>query len=157
MAKRLYVAYGSNLNLEQMRWRCPDAKPIGAGIITGYELLFKGSQTGSYLTIEKADGSDVPVGVFEVSEDDEQALDRYEGYPVFYYKKEMVIPIKSFKTGKVSYRKVFVYIMKEERLVGIPSKLYMNTCLEGYRYFDFDTGYLKEALERSIDRIMMGA
>ena len=32
MAK-LYVAYGSNLNKEQMRYRCPTAKFVGTGII----------------------------------------------------------------------------------------------------------------------------
>ena len=42
MAK-LYVAYGSNLNKEQMRYRCPTAKFVGTGIIEGYELQFKGS------------------------------------------------------------------------------------------------------------------
>lgn len=36
MAK-LYVAYGSNLNKEQMRYRCPAAKFVGTGIIEGYE------------------------------------------------------------------------------------------------------------------------
>ena len=35
MAK-LYVAYGSNLNKEQMRYRCPTAKFVGTGIIEGY-------------------------------------------------------------------------------------------------------------------------
>ena len=38
MAK-LYVAYGSNLNKEQMRYRCPTAKFVGTGIIEGYDCL----------------------------------------------------------------------------------------------------------------------
>ena len=61
MMKRYYIAYGSNLNVPQMRWRCPDARIIGTGEIRDYELLFKGSMTGSYLTIEKAEGESVPV------------------------------------------------------------------------------------------------
>ena len=67
--KRYYLAYGSNLNLEQMSYRCPDAKCIGTARLLGYELLFKGSKTGAYLTIEKAKryNSFVPVGVFEFS------------------------------------------------------------------------------------------
>ena len=28
---RLYIAYGSNLNLPQMEYRCPTAKVVGAG------------------------------------------------------------------------------------------------------------------------------
>lgn len=79
--KRYYAAYGSNLNLEQMKWRCPDAKVIGTAVIEGYELLFKGSKTGSYLTIEPDVKNQVPVGIFEVSKADENSLDRYEGFP----------------------------------------------------------------------------
>ena len=35
MSKRLYVAYGSNLNFEQMKHRCPTAKLYDTGIIEG--------------------------------------------------------------------------------------------------------------------------
>ena len=32
---KLYVAYGSNLNKEQMSHRCPDAKPVYTGFASG--------------------------------------------------------------------------------------------------------------------------
>ena len=48
---KYYLAYGSNLNVRQMMHRCPGAKPVGKMVLEGYELLFKGSKTGSYLTI----------------------------------------------------------------------------------------------------------
>ena len=83
MEKRYYIAYGSNLNVRQMMMRCPTARLIGTSVIKDYRLMFKGSQTGSYLTIEQSLGSEVPVGVWAVSEADERALDRYEGYPNF--------------------------------------------------------------------------
>ena len=53
MEKRYYIAYGSNLNVRQMRMRCPSARIIGTSVLKDYELLFKGSKTGSYLTVEK--------------------------------------------------------------------------------------------------------
>ena len=59
MNKRYYIAYGSNLNVRQMRMRCPTARRIGTSELKGYELLFKGSKTGSYLTVEKRPGSSV--------------------------------------------------------------------------------------------------
>jgi len=86
MEKRYYIAYGSNLNIYQMRFRCPGAKIIGTSKLDGYRLLFKGSQSGSYLTVEKEQGYSVPVAVWAVTEHDEANLDRYEGYPTFYYK-----------------------------------------------------------------------
>ena len=45
--KRYYIAYGSNLNVGQMRMRCPHATILGTANLKGWELLFKGSKTGS--------------------------------------------------------------------------------------------------------------
>ena len=145
MEKRYYIAYGSNLNVRQMRWRCPGARIIGTSELKDYRLLFKGSKTGSYLTVEPKHGCTVPVAVWEVTVRYEQALDRYEGFPDFYYKKELVLPIKDIRTGKVRNRRVFVYIMHENRKVGVPSLGYLHTCLEGYRDFGFDETLLIQA------------
>ena len=142
--KRYYLAYGSNLNLTQMRWRCPDARVLGTAEIADYRLLFKGSKTGSYLTIEKKKGGKVPVGIWQVSEQHEKALDRYEGFPVFYYKKE--IPI-------TEGRKAFVYIMHEDRPFAIPSKFYVDVCRIGYQDFGFDETYLFKALKKSKETV----
>lgn len=57
-----------------MKFRCPGAKVVGKSVIKNYELLYKGSKTGSYLTIEKKNGSVVPVAVWEVTADDEKDL-----------------------------------------------------------------------------------
>ena len=111
MEKRYYIAYGSNLNVRQMIRRCPEARVIGTGTLEGWELLFKGSKTGSYLTIEQSPDGLVPVAVWEVSERDERNLDVYEGYPNFYYKKEMTIHFRGIKTGRIRKRRVFGYIM----------------------------------------------
>ena len=149
MSKRYYIAYGSNINIPQMRMRCPGARIIGTSVIEDYQLLFKGSKTGSYLTIEPMEGAEVPVVIWEVTESDEKALDRYEGYPNFYYKKEMTLDIKGIRTGKVRRRDAFAYIMHEERELGIPSWYYVNTCLDGYRAFGFDEKYLFDAIRIS--------
>ncbi len=145
MEKRYYIAYGSNLNIPQMRMRCPGARIIGTSVVEGYRLLFKGSMTGSYLTIEPQEGASVPVAAWEVSGENEVALDRYEGFPAFYYKKEMVLPIKGIRSGKVRRRKAFVYIMHEDRPLGLPSEYYLATCLQGYRSFGFDEAFLRQA------------
>ncbi len=145
MEKRYYIAYGSNLNVRQMRMRCPSARRIGTAELKDYELLFKGSKTGSYLTVEKKLDSSVPVGVWEVTPADEKALDRYEGFPNFYYKMELTLPIKGIRTGKIRKRRVFVYIMHENRPIGIPSISYMQTCIQGYEDFGFDWVALLDA------------
>ena len=146
MNKKYYIAYGSNLNLPQMRMRCPNARIIGTSVINDYQLLFKGSKTGSYLTIEPKEGGKVPVAVWEVSSRDEQSLDHYEGYPTFYYKKTMTLDVKGIRTGRIRRKETFVYIMHEERKLGNPSIYYVRTCLDGYLAFGFDENYIFNAL-----------
>lgn len=143
--KRYYLAYGSNLNVAQMKKRCPAARPIGTGNINGYELLFKGSKTGSYLTIEPKENSKVPVAVWEVTAADKRNLDLYEGYPRFYYKKDCKITFKNAESGKRRTVNAFVYIMHEDRPIGIPTMYYMKTCVEGYKDFGMDEAILWEA------------
>ena len=37
--KRYYIAYGSNLDIQQMRWRCPNARVIGISAIPDYDFV----------------------------------------------------------------------------------------------------------------------
>ena len=149
--KRYYIAYGSNLNTMQMRWRCPGAIVMGTAELKDWRLVFKGSKTGSYLTIEPKRGEYVPVAVWEVSERDEENLDRYEGFPNFYYKKDFELDITGIRTGKIRHRRAFAYIMHEDRPLGEPSNYYLRVCAQGYRFFNFDTGRLIQAVNDSME------
>ena len=80
--KKYYIAYGSNLSVEQMSQRCPDARIVGQAVLEGWELAFKGCAT-----ILPNKEKNTPVLVWEISERDEGNLDLYEGYPN-YYRKE---------------------------------------------------------------------
>lgn len=151
MKKRYYIAYGSNLNIDQMRYRCPGSKVVGTSVIPDFQLLFKGSKSGAYLTIEPKKGAKVPVAVWEVTADDEFSLDRYEGCPDFYYKTEVEIPVIGIRDRKVRKLKAFIYIMHEEREIGIPSQRYVDVCLEGYENFGFDENFIYEALNISLE------
>ena len=82
--QRLYIAYGSNLNLEQMAFRCPTAKVVGKSELKDYELLFRGGRRGAVATVEPKAGSTVPVLIWEIQNRDEASLDLYEGYPSFW-------------------------------------------------------------------------
>lgn len=157
MRKKLYLAYGSNMSEEQMAYRCPDAELIGRAVIQDYELLFKGSKTGSYATIERSKDNYVPVLVWEISERDERSLDLYEGYPKFYYKKQMIVEVKSFgSNGPIpSYGKhrAMVYIMDETRSLGIPSARYYDVLEEAYKKFGFAKSILEQGLAKSCNHI----
>ncbi len=150
---KYYLAYGSNLSVEQMLHRCPQAVYVGTGEIKGYRLLFRGSLTGSYLTIEKKRNRSVPVVIWKVSEEDEETLDRYEGYPRFYRKEEMQVEVKSLIDGTpIGTVPAFVYLMDETRPLGRPTVFYLRVCEEGYERFGFDEAILKRAIRESISR-----
>ena len=59
---RFYIAYGSNLNIEQMARRCPTAEIVGTAFLRNWRLMFRGKNT-AVATVEKHDGSQVPVYV----------------------------------------------------------------------------------------------
>lgn len=142
MANKYYVAYGSNLNLEQMARRCPMAKVVGCGKITDYKLTFR-----RVATIEPVKGAVTPVGVWEVSPTDERALDIYEGYPHLYRKETIDVELSN---GTVV--KAMVYIMNYGE-PALPPNEYYRTILEGYRDVGLDEKYLQEALNDTKKRI----
>jgi len=148
MKKQLNVAYGSNLNLEQMAMRCPTAKIEGKGILKGYRLLFKGREDSAYCTIEKKRGGKVPVVIWELEPEDEKALDFYEGYPRFYEKEDVKVTLEN---GRVIM--AMVYIMTDKVLnrihLNLPSKSYLHTVREGYRRAGFDEKFVEDALKVS--------
>ena len=153
-----YLAYGGNLSVRQMLERCPDAIYVGTAELKGWRLLFKGSQSGSYLTIEKKKGRKVPVLVWKVSKRDEKKLDVYEGFPRLYQKEEMQAELHNLADGApIGIVKAFIYIMDENRRTGQPSDWYYLTCEEGYLRFGFDTAILKKAYEESTGKKRGGA
>ena len=151
--KKYYIAYGSNLNFHQMKRRCPYAYFVGKTTLKGYELVFKISKTGAYLTIQPSKTGEVPVAIWRVTEADEERLDCYEGYPTYYEKKEFELQYKGTLTGLKRTVTAFAYIMRSDRPVGVPSSLYFATCLLGYDMLNFDRNLLYEARERSMQLV----
>ena len=145
MAKKYYIAYGSNLSVEQMADRCPDAKVVGTAILYGWQLLFKGCAT-----IEPNPEKSTPVLVWEISERDEQRLDRYEGFPSFYYKKDLEVETFPMDGGEPVMLTAMVYIMDEKHTCGMPSPYYYKVLKDGYEAFHFPKHVLKQALKDSI-------
>lgn len=140
--EKYYIAYGSNLNIEQMAYRCPNARPLWSGMLRDYELFYAGSRSGNYATIRKQNGCSVPIGVWAISEEDEEALDRYEGYPVFYYKKEIGFKIDG------EQKTAIVYIMRQDAIEGQPTRWYEAVVRQGYRDFGLDEKYLDASLKQ---------
>jgi len=136
---KYYLAYGSNLNKEQMAHRCPGAKAVGTSTIQDYQLIFR----RGYLTIEKAEGKTVPVGIWAITEKDERALDRYEGYPKFYRKEVFPVTIGEKES------QALVYIMQDGFVEAAPTDNYFYTVYMGYDDFRMSKKPLVDAYERA--------
>ena len=136
-----YIAYGSNLNLGQMARRCPSAKVLGVSYLKDYKLTFR-----RVATIEECKGSVVPVGIWEIDDLSERALDIYEGFPHLYRKEIFNIELN----GKPE--QAMVYIMNNGE-PALPSEQYYNVIKQGYHDVGLDTAYLEEALKDTYDRM----
>lgn len=137
---KLYIAYGSNLNLHQMAFRCPSASIYAKGILMNWELLFRGTKGNAHATIKRKKGASVSVLVWNIQPEDENRLDFYEGYPKYYFKKDIMVEIQGKK------KKAMVYIMDESRAPGAPSAQYVHIITQGYLDNGFDTEILADCL-----------
>ena len=84
--KQLYIAYGSNINLEQMAYRCPHSSVVGNSEIKDYELEFRG-----VATIVPKENASVPVLIWKLDERDLPTLNQYEGGLGFTGRKKWIL------------------------------------------------------------------
>lgn len=134
----IYIAYGSNMNIEQMSRRCPNAKPIGKYVLKNYKLEFRG-----VANIIKCEGAETPVALWLITENCEKSLDRYEGYPHLYRKEYIRLKIKD----KLAIGMVYVMNKRE---VSPPSDYYYEVIEQGYNDFNIDTAPLERARIESL-------
>lgn len=143
--KKYYLAYGSNLNIKQMKSICPYSKLVGKSLIPNYRLVFKGTNNHGYLTIEKSESSIVPIGIYEITNYDEHQLDLYENFPVLYLKENISV----YLDGKII--EGIIYIMNPYYSYELPNMEYIKICKEGYNNFGFNPNILSQALKTTID------
>lgn len=135
----LYAAYGSNISLFQMKYRCPNSKVFCKGVLHDWKLVFK-----YHADIVRCKGSEVPVLVWDITDKDRDNLDFYEGYPHYYETKLVSVSAEDGKEFAA-----FVYIMNKDNNepISMPSKYYFNGILEGYVENNMNVDYLYDALD----------
>ena len=141
MNSRLFAAYGTGVNRAEMTKHCPTAMLIGTTELKNYRIAFRGSKAGALATIEKAKGGSVPALLWEISPQDEAALDRWIGVPELYRKTA----IKVRRDGTLA--DALIYILNSGKPQNKPSAFYYSTLLEGYIAAGFDTTILKSAVQ----------
>ena len=150
MEENLYFAYGSNLDLEQMAQRCPDAEIVGPVRLENYELRFRGN---GFATVTPKKGGVVYGLVWKITPNCEQSLDRYEGYPRHYTKE--TVTVKDAAGAEIP---VMVYIMAEPycRQPALPSPYYYRVLQRGFEANGLPVESLQAAWSRTIDEVWSG-
>lgn len=137
----IYFAYGSNLNVEQMARRCPDAHPIGKFYLHDAKLVFRGVADCVY-----SEGDKCPGGLWKITEECLWSLDSYEGRRLDNtgaYRREWV-DIE----GIPGETKLLYYAMNSKGIMP-PTDAYLRTIIAGYADFDLDVEPLKKAVKDS--------
>ena len=131
LEKNLYFAYGANMHPEAMRWRCPKAVSRGAFILQDWELKFY-----NHATVEPCKGTEVAGVLWNITDECEQNLDAFEGYPHYYTKR-------TWTQDGVEF---FFYEMTSPKS-GRPGAGYVSDIAESYTLWQLPTELLTESLQ----------
>ena len=136
----LYAAYGTELNLIHMKYRCRNACIVGKGVIHGWRLAFK-----HHADIIKDNHSCVPVLVWRMPKNDIKKLDLYHGYPHYYM--STIVDVDMQNGNRMS---AFVYVMKNRHAdLECPTDTCFNLMEDGYTMNDIELSYLYEAKDEA--------
>ena len=114
-----------------MKTRCPEGKPLYPATLPNYKLVFVGwsrLQQGGVASIQRSQGSKVPGGVYEISDNDLRHLDKYEGYPTEYNRIKVIV----FDEDGTAIE-ALTYVKNGREAENKPSKEYAAAIYQGYK------------------------
>lgn len=135
---KYYFAYGMNTNPEQMGFRCPTARALGLATLNHHRFEFK-----THATISASKGQVVEGVLWTITPEDEDSLDRLEGYPNYYGKKIVLVEHQE------QHFRAMVYVMDSAMLHAPPNNYYYQTVAEGYDKFGVSKHQLRVARQYS--------
>jgi len=149
MNRKLYFAFGSNMDRGQMAVRCPSATEFGAAAAYGWRLEFRGwssGRQGAVATVIPRQRAVVHGLLWLVSEAEMQRLDLYEGAPWYYGRHQVEV---STASGRPTWATTYI-LNPEHALPGCkPNPDYAMIIAQAYRDLGLDWKPLREALQRS--------
>lgn len=142
MEKNLLISYGSTMNQEFMAKICPGAEVTAKSWLHDYRLVFQGIMH-PHASVIPEKGQSVPVLLWHITQQDEAALDSYNGIQCGFYEKEY-LPVEY--NGEIV--NALAYTMKP-REFGEPSDYYLEIIVQAYKDLNFPIAILNNALQYS--------
>lgn len=137
-----YFAYGSNMNQEQMRQRCPDHKLMGIAKLPNYKLIFprtsKRWDNLGVASIEHCIGEETWGALYIMTQADWNFLDGKELLGISYIKKTV-------KVITFDYHNIYAltYIARREK-PNQPSKRYLAQIISGAEQLRLPSDYINK-------------
>lgn len=145
----LYFAYGSNMDWNQMRSRCPSARFFCIAMLPHHQLAFtRKSKTRNcgVADVVPQQGKSVWGVVYEIADVDVGRLDFCEGYSPgrgenAYWRRECLV----FKDGNPREPlTVWTYFAAKEPNPPLPSSKYKEQIIRGARFWHLPEEYIRE-------------
>jgi gamma-glutamylcyclotransferase (GGCT)/AIG2-like uncharacterized protein YtfP len=147
-------AYGSNMDLDQMTQRCPSARFFSVARLADHRLAFTRFSTNRQSGVADAvpaPGHEVWGVVYEITPQDLERLDRFEGYRPnrlphenAYNRDERELQLADREIGT---SRVMVYLATRQANASLPNQEYKRLIVSGARHWGLPAHYLAE-LER---------
>ncbi len=148
----LYFAYGSNLDPDEMRERCPESRVVGLALLRDHRLTFPLRSErwgGGAAGVTHAHGGAVWGALYELSESDLASLDAYEGWKGpgdhhnLYDRDLATVELTRPDDGSVPRRvRAYTYFARTLNPTP-PSRRYLETLLKGARHHRLPPEYIE--------------
>lgn len=135
----LYAAYGSNMDPQRMMERCPHSPLRTTGWLLGWRLTFGGEDLGwdgALATIVEDPLEQVFVAVYDITEEDEAALDSWESADTGLYRKTRVRV-----TTLLGEQLAWTYVLDAYE-GGLPSASYLGVLADAAEAADAPADYV---------------
>ena len=130
-----YFAFGSNMDEQQMKNRKAEFAERQNGVMANWKLVFnkinRKKEGSGYANIVPEYGSIVEGIIYKVSEDAIRILDDWEGVPIAYHKKTMLVENSNKKSVDC-----IIYIANHSKTDNSlkPERKYLDHLLEGKEF-----------------------
>jgi hypothetical protein len=139
----LYFAYGSNMDRDAMRARCPGSTPVGPARLARHRLVI---MREGYASVMRDPRRDVWGLLWDLALADMPALDRYEGLAGGLYLKVMQ-PV----LAPAGSRRALVYVGRNAG-PGLPRPGYMQAVIAAARSAGLPSDYISDLACHPSDR-----
>ncbi|MEY3737060.1 MAG: hypothetical protein RLZZ251_776 [Actinomycetota bacterium] len=143
----LYAAYGSNLDPRQMMARAPHSPHRGNGWLRGWRLTFGGEEIGwegSVATLVEDPSGSVFVSLYDLTSNDEKALDEWEGVTTDLYRK-IRVRIETLDGTSLAY----IYVLNSFE-GGLPSRRYLEIMVKAAQEAGAPNDYIEALRTRPV-------